>query len=102
MLTLADLDRLNRELRVKLQTVRQPEATRRHSVNYWYQLTLQGPKLESLRNALFRENHPIEKVMRIALGALSIEGVPRGRYRLLEPRDVASLIKPKPAKAKPR
>jgi 23S rRNA pseudouridine2605 synthase len=102
MLTLADLDRLNRELRVKLQTVRQPEATRRHSANYWYQLTMQGPKLESLRNALFRENHPIEKVMRIALGALSIEGIPRGRYRLLEPRDVASLIKPKPAKAKPR
>jgi 23S rRNA pseudouridine2605 synthase len=102
MLTLADLDRLNRELRVKLQTVRQPAATRRHSANYWYQLTMQGPKLESLRNALFREHHPIEKVMRIALGPLQIEGIPRGRYRLLEPRDVASLTKPKPAKPKPR
>jgi 23S rRNA pseudouridine2605 synthase len=102
MLTLADLDRLNRELRVKLQTVRQPEATRRHSANYWYQLIMQGPKLESLRNALFREHHPIEKVMRIALGPLSIEGIPRGRYRLLAPPEVASLTKPKPTKPKPR
>src|SRR5580658_9113269 len=78
MLTLADLDRLSRELRLKLKTIRQPEATRRNSANYWYQLTMQGPKLEFLRNALFREHHPVEKVMRIALGPLNIEGIPRG------------------------
>jgi 23S rRNA pseudouridine2605 synthase len=100
MLTLADLDRLSRELRVKLKTIRQPEATRRHSANYWYQLTMQGAKLESLRNALFREHHPVEKVMRIGLGALSIEGIPRGRYHLLEKRQVDTLTKPK--KPKPR
>ncbi len=100
MLTLADLDRLSRELRVKLKTIRQPEATRRHSANYWYQLTMQGGKLESLRNALFREHHPVEKVMRIGLGPLSIEGIPRGRYRLLEPRDIASLTKPKKTKSR--
>jgi 23S rRNA pseudouridine2605 synthase len=96
MLTLADLDRLSRELRLKLKTIRQPEATRRNSANYWYQLTMQGPKLESLRNALFREHHPVEKVMRIALGPVNIEGIPRGRYRLLKPSDTASLTKPNP------
>jgi 23S rRNA pseudouridine2605 synthase len=52
MLTLADLDRLSRELRVKLKTVRQPEATRRHSANYWYQLTMpRTPKRKRLRAA---------------------------------------------------
>lgn len=95
MLTLADLERLSGELRVTLRTIRQPEATRRHSANYWYQLTMQGPKLEALRNLLFREHHPVEKVIRIALGALTIEGLPRGRYRLLEPREVQAFSKPK-------
>jgi 23S rRNA pseudouridine2605 synthase len=95
MLTLADLERLSGELRVTLKTIRQPEATRRHSANYWYQLTMQGPKLEALRNMLFREHHPVEKVIRIALGALTIEGLPRGRYRLLEPREVQAFRKPK-------
>jgi len=101
MLTLADLERLSKELRVKLKTVRQPEATRRHSANYWYQLTMQGPKLELLRRALFREYHPVEKVMRIGLGPLSVEGIPRGRYRLLDKREVESLTKPPKKPAKP-
>jgi 23S rRNA pseudouridine2605 synthase len=102
MLTLADLDRLGKELRVKLKTVRQPEATHKHHANYWYQLTMQGSKLEPLRNALFREHHPVEKVMRIGLGSLSLEGIPRGRYRLLEKRELDNLTKPKPPKPKPR
>jgi 23S rRNA pseudouridine2605 synthase len=104
MLTLADLERIGKEVHVHLKTVRQPEATRRHSANYWYQLTMQGPKLEPLRSVLFREHHPVEKVMRIGIGPLSIEGIPRGRYRILEPRDVEALTKPakKPAKSKPR
>ncbi|MGB9471884.1 MAG: S4 domain-containing protein [Candidatus Acidiferrum sp.] len=93
MLTLGDLERLNKELRVKLKTVRQPEATRRHSANYWYQLQMAGPKLEALRKILFREGHPLEKVMRIGLGPLSIEGIPRGRYRVLDAREVAGLGK---------
>ncbi len=93
MLTLADLERLNKGLRVKLQTVRQPEATRRHSANYWYQLHMAGPKLEALRKILFRDGHPLEKVMRIGLGPLSIEGIPRGRYRVLDAREVTGLGK---------
>lgn len=102
MLTLEDLDRLGGELRVRLKTVRQPEATRKHSANYWYQLTMQGPKLEPLRNVLFREHHPVEKVVRIGLGSLSVEGVPRGRYRILEKREADALTKPKKPIAKPK
>ncbi len=101
MLTLTDLERLSKEAGVKLKTVRQPEATRRHSANYWYQLQMSGAKLESLRHILFREHHPMEKVMRIALGSLSIEGIPRGRYRLLQKREVESLTKPAKKPTKP-
>ena len=57
------------------QTVRQPEATRRNSANYSYQLQMSGPQLEPLRRVLFREHHPMEKVMRIGLGPLSVEGI---------------------------
>jgi 23S rRNA pseudouridine2605 synthase len=101
MLTLTDLDRLSRELRIKLKTVRQPEATRKHSANYWYQLQMSGPQLEPLRRVLFREHHPVEKVMRIGLGPLNIEGIPRGRYRLLAVREVESLNKPTKKVLKP-
>lgn len=103
MLTLADLERLGKETGVRLKTIRQPEATRKHSANYWYQLQMEGAKLESLRRALFHENHPVEKLMRIGLGPLSIEGIPRGHYRLLDKREVESLTKPKkPSKSQPR
>ncbi len=102
MLTLTDLERLSTVAGVHLKTVRQPEATRKHSANYWYQLKLAGAKLESLRRVLFREHHPVEKVMRIALGPLSIEGIPRGRYRLLEKREVESLTKPPRSSTKPK
>jgi 23S rRNA pseudouridine2605 synthase len=102
MLTLDELDRLGREVRVHLKTVRQPEATRKHSTNYWYQLTMQGPRLEPLRNILFREHHPVEKVVRIGLGSLSIDGIPRGRYRILEKREADALTKAKKPVARPK
>jgi hypothetical protein len=36
---------------------------------------------------MFREHHPVEKVMRVGLGTLTVEGIPRGRYRLLDERE---------------
>jgi hypothetical protein len=41
---------------------------------------------------MFREHHPVEKVMRVGLGTLSVEGIPRGRYRLLEGKEVEGLL----------
>jgi 23S rRNA pseudouridine2605 synthase len=91
MLTLADLDRLGKEIGVKMQTLRQPDASRGHVANYWYELKTRGAKLEKLRNLMFREHHPVEKVMRVGLGTLTVEGVPRGRYRLLKEKEVEEL-----------
>jgi 23S rRNA pseudouridine2605 synthase len=100
MLTLADLDRLGKATRTRLKTLRQPDAMRGQSANYWYELRMQGAKLEPLRRILFREHHPVEKVLRVGLGPLTIETIPRGRYRVLDPREVASLTRdhksPKP------
>jgi len=92
MLTLTDLDRLGKEIGVKMQTLRQPDASRGHVANYWYELRAKGAKLEKLRNLMFREHHPVEKVMRVGLGTLTVEGIPRGRYRLLDEKE-AELLK---------
>jgi len=91
MLTRDDLERFGKEIGVKMQTLRQPDASRGHVANYWYELRTRGAKLEKLRNLMFRERHPVEKVMRIGLGSLTVEGVPRGRYRLLGEKEVAGL-----------
>ena len=97
MLTLPDLERLGKETGAKLQTVRQPDASRGHGANYWYEVRIGGAdKMEILRRTLARHMHPIEKVKRIGMGTLSIEGIPRGRYRLLDSREVALLKNEKP------
>lgn len=95
MLTLADLDRLSRGTNTKIKTVRQPDAARGQAANYWYEVRLRGGSLETLRRVLFREHHPVEKVLRIALGSLTLDGIPRGRYRLLEKRELDALTKAK-------
>jgi 23S rRNA pseudouridine2605 synthase len=105
MLTLADLDRLGKEAGVKMKVVRQPDASRSGgSANYWYEVRMHGPKLEPLRRLLFRQHHPVEKVHRIGLGPLSVEHIPRGRYRLLENRELEALSRASkaPARKKPR
>jgi 23S rRNA pseudouridine2605 synthase len=91
MLTRDDLEKYGKEIGVKMQTLRQPDASRGHVANYWYEVKTRGPKLEQLRNVMFRVHHPVEKVMRVGLGNLSVEGVPRGRYRLVEEKEVAGL-----------
>jgi len=91
MLTLADLDRIGREAGLKMKTVRQPDATRGRAANFWYEVRMRDSKKDELRRLLMKEMHPVEKLMRIGLGTLSVEGLPRGRYRLLGPKEVGAL-----------
>jgi 23S rRNA pseudouridine2605 synthase len=100
MLTRVDLERIGRETGAKMQTLRQPDAVRGHSANYWYEVRLRTSQREPLRHLLFRERHPIEKVKRVGLSGLTVEGIPRGRYRLLRPEEIDGLKKA--AAARPR
>jgi 23S rRNA pseudouridine2605 synthase len=100
-LMMADLERLGRNSAATIRTVRQPDATRGHAENFWYDVTLQDSKKDILRRVLFAEKHPVEKLKRIGFGPLTLEGLPQGRYRLLVDKEVAELrralkIKPKP------
>ena len=95
MLRLEELERLGKELGLKMQTLKQPGASRGsgHAANYWYEVRMRDTKKEELRNALFREQHPVEKMKRVGLGPLTLEGVPDGRYRILEENEVEDLKK---------
>ncbi len=93
MLTLADLERLGKEIGAKMKTVRQPDATRGRAANYWYEVRMRDSKKEELRRALFKEKHPLEKLKRIGLGPLTVEGLPRGRYRMIEQKEADKLRK---------
>jgi 23S rRNA pseudouridine2605 synthase len=93
MLRRDELAKLGKEIGAHLETLRQPDASRGHGANYWYEVRMRSSKKENLRNVLFRENHPVEKVKRIALGPLTVEGIPGGRYRLLRPEEAVALKK---------
>jgi len=54
---------------------------------------MRDTKKEELRRVLFKEKHPMEKLKRIGLGALTVEGIPRGRYRLIEQKVAEKLGK---------
>ena len=90
-LTLEELAELGKRAGVKLRTVRQPDASRRHGANFWYEATLRGAKREALRDVLFAAGHPVEKVVRIAVGTVTVEGLPVGRYRLLNEKEAGAL-----------
>jgi len=92
-LTLEELDRIGKQAGAKMRTVRQPDATRGRVANFWYEVRLPDTNKEALRNILFKAGHPVEKWIRVALGPLSIEGIPRGRYRLMEKTHVDALRK---------
>ena len=91
MLTLEELERLGKEINVRMKTVRQPDATRRRAANYWYEVRMRDTKKEEMRNVLFREEHPMEKMVRIGLGTLTVEGIPQGRYRLMQEKEMQEL-----------
>jgi 23S rRNA pseudouridine2605 synthase len=101
-LMMGDLERLGRNAAATIRTVRQPDATRGHAENFWYEVALQDSKKDILRRVLFAEKHPVEKLKRIGLGPLTLEGLPQGRYRLLIDKEVDELRRALKAIPKPR
>jgi len=74
-----------------MRPVRQPDAARGHVANFWYEVALKDSKRDALRRVLFAAQHPVEKLKRIALGPLTLEGLPPGHYRTLGEREIVQL-----------
>src|SRR5260370_1244518 len=69
----------------------EPDAEWVHAANFWNVATLRGSKRNELRKVMFAAQQPVEKLKRSALGPLTLEGLPQGRYRLLEEKEVEAL-----------
>src|SRR5277367_5215449 len=93
MLTREQLATLGKEAGVRMQTLRQPDSTRGRAANYWYEVRMRDTKKEELRRVLMKAQHPIEKWIRISVGPIQVEGIPRGRYRELKKSELEALRK---------
>jgi 23S rRNA pseudouridine2605 synthase len=93
-LNLDELDALGLRTKTIVRVIRQPDSTRGHTQNFWYEAQVTGSKLDVLAVALLRDQHPIEKVKRIGLGPLSLEGVPVGHYVHLKKDQAEALRHP--------
>ena len=83
-----------------MRSVRQPDAARGHAANFWYEVEIKDSKRDALRKVLFAAQHPVEKLKRIGIGPLTLEGLPPGHYRTLAEREVAQLRRTLAAPAK--
>jgi pseudouridine synthase len=90
-LTPEQLDAFGKEADARMRPVRQPDSARGHVANFWYEVALKDSKRDELRRVLFGAQHPVEKLKRIALGPLTLEGLPPGHYRTLNEKEVVQL-----------
>ncbi len=102
-LMLEQLEHLGAQTRTIIRVVRQPDSTRGHAANYWYEAQVTGAKLDELGRVLQKIGHPLEKVKRIGLGPLSLEGVPVGHYVVLNKAQAEEMGNPtRPARFIPQ
>jgi 23S rRNA pseudouridine2605 synthase len=99
-LTPEQLDVFGREAGARMRLVRQPDAARGHAANFWYEVGLKDSKRDALRKVLSAAQHPVEKLKRIAIGPLTLEGLPPGHYRTLGEKEVTQLRRTLTAPAK--
>ena len=99
-LTMEQLEEFGKEAGARMRPVRQPDAARGHVANFWYEVALRDSKRDELRKVLFGAQHPVEKLKRIALGPLTLEGLPPGHYRTLGEKELTQLKRSLTAKPK--
>src|SRR5271169_1968809 len=85
------LKSLAHALRGKIFPLRAPHSAGKNPPNPWYEVEFSGVRRDLLRRNLLTMGHRVEKMKRVKLASLEIESVPEGRYRRLDPVDVAKL-----------
>ena len=87
----AELKRVGQEVHGRIHPLRAPRSAGRQATNPWYEVTLAEARRDLLRRTLVFLGHPVEKLKRVKLANLDLGGLPEGRYRHLEPEEVAAL-----------
>ena len=83
--------RVERQVHARLRPLKSARALASRAANPWYEVTLGEARRDLLRRSLLALGHPVEKIKRLILANLELAGLPEGRYRFLEPEEVAKL-----------
>jgi pseudouridine synthase len=71
--------------------------------NSWIEVTLHEGKHHEVKRLLEAVGHPVSKLRRVSVGALTLRGLKPGDYRSLTPHEVRGLLAgSRPAAARPR
>lgn len=70
--------------------------------NTWIAVTLQAGRYRQVRRMCERIGHPVLKLIRVALGPLTLGPLPRGQWRPLSPAELRSLYALVPSAGPPR
>jgi 23S rRNA pseudouridine2605 synthase len=86
-----EMQQVRRKAHARMRRLRAPGAAGSQPANPWYEVELSDARRDLLRQALFSLGHPVEKMKRVKLGPLELGDLEDGRYRPMEPREVAHL-----------
>jgi 23S rRNA pseudouridine2605 synthase len=86
LLTFAEIESLARATGAHITRLRGKEMP-------WYEVTLSEARRDALRNKLFQTGHPVDKMRRVGMGNLKLEGLESGRHREVSAAEVATLIR---------
>jgi 23S rRNA pseudouridine2605 synthase len=86
-----EMQQVRRQAHARMRRLRAPGAAGSQPENPWYEVELSDARRDLLRRALFTLGHPVEKMKRVKLGPLELGDLEEGRYRPMDPREVAQL-----------
>lgn len=86
LLTFAEIESLARATGAHITRLRGKEMP-------WYEVTLSEARRDALRNKLFQTGHPVDKMRRVGMGNLKLEGLESGRHREVSAAEIATLIR---------
>ena len=87
--------RRTRPARIRLvprQSRRLPLKGREQAANPWYEVILHEGRQNQIRKMFERIGHPVRKLQRAKIGAVSLGDLPVGQHRHLTPAEVRSLL----------
>ena len=88
-----ELQQVGQKSHARLRRLRAPGSASSDPANPWYEVEMSDVRQDLLRRALFALEHPVEKMKRVKVGPLELDDLEEGRYRRLEPNEIAKLRK---------
>ena len=86
----SEISRIETRLRAHIRSLR-PSKAARDSSNPWYEIKLSSASRDTLRRMLFESAHPVEKLRRVAIGAVELGDLPEGHVSAVNGAELSKL-----------